>query len=95
MRPCVPWVVSWQKSLPTHLQSGVPRPRNKFGQAHEFRKLLKYAMTNDSLKKCRNFLKGWENLSHLEKNLDEDPGGAGGVVLVELDHAENPPLDRV
>ena len=34
-------------------------------------------------------------MSHLEENLDEDPGGAGGVVLVELDHAENPPLDRV
>jgi len=69
-KPCVPRVVSWQKSLPTHLQCGVPCPRNKFGQAHEFRKLL-------------------------EENLDEDPGGAGGVVLVELDHAENPPLDRV
>ena len=38
----------------------------------------------------------WDTLmSHLEKNLDEDPGGAGGVVLVELDHAENPPLNRV
>ena len=34
-------------------------------------------------------------MSHLEENLDEDSGGAGGVVLVELDHAENPPLDRV
>ena len=53
-------------------------------------------MTNDSLKKVESlFLKSWENMSHLEENLDEDSGGAGGVVLVELDHAENPPLNRV
>ena len=47
VRPCIPWVVSWQKSLPAHLQCGVPCPRNKFGQAHEFRKLLQCMMTND------------------------------------------------
>ena len=51
--PCVSRVISWQKSLPAHLQCGVPRPRNKFGQAHEFRKLLQCMMTNDSLKKCK------------------------------------------
>ena len=26
--PCVPGIIPWKKSLPAHLQSGVPRSRN-------------------------------------------------------------------
>ena len=41
--PCVPGIIPWKKSLPAHLQSGVPRSRNKLCKTHELSQFLKEA----------------------------------------------------
>ena len=38
---------------------------------------------------------GMTTIINLEKDLDENPGTASGVVLIQPDHAQNPPFDRI